>query len=106
MVNILVSFFLVFFCQLFFFSFISLLKKKETKKEVGFVSLLFSVALFFQQGCMLQWVRNSKGRLVSVSIPQGSYSESSLNLDQMEPPQYEFTAHPQYPLTPQPPQQP
>ena len=33
---------------------------------------------------MLQWVRNSEGILVRISIPQGAYSESSLNLDQME----------------------
>ena len=33
---------------------------------------------------MLQWVRNSEGRLVRISIPQGAYSESSLNLDQIE----------------------
>ena len=38
---------------------------------------------------MLQWVRYSEGRLVRISIPQGAYSESSLNLDQMEPPQEE-----------------
>ena len=35
---------------------------------------------------MLQLVRNSEGRLVRISIPQGEYSESSLDLDQMEPP--------------------
>ena len=33
---------------------------------------------------MLQWVRNLEGRLVRISIPQGAYSESRLNLDQME----------------------
>ena len=43
---------------------------------------------------MLQWVRNLEGRLVRINIPKGAYSESSLNLDQMEPSQYEFTAHP------------
>ena len=32
---------------------------------------------------MLQWVRNSEGRVVRISFPQGEYSESSLNLDQM-----------------------
>ena len=38
---------------------------------------------------MLQLVRNSEGRLVRIGIPQGAYSESSLNLDQMEPPREE-----------------
>ena len=38
---------------------------------------------------MLQWFRNSEGRLVRISIPQGAYSKSSLNLDQMEPPHEE-----------------
>ena len=38
---------------------------------------------------MLQWFRNSEGRLVRISIPLGAYSESSLNLDQMEPPHEE-----------------
>ena len=38
---------------------------------------------------MLQWVRNTVGRLKRISIPQGAYSESRLNLDQMEPLQEE-----------------
>ena len=35
---------------------------------------------------MFQWIRNSKGGLVQVSIPQESDSELSLNLNPMEPP--------------------
>ena len=35
---------------------------------------------------MFQWIRNSKGRLVKVSIPQESDSKLSLNLNPMEPP--------------------
>ena len=35
---------------------------------------------------MFQWIRNSEGRLVKVSIPQESDSELSLNLNPMQPP--------------------
>ena len=35
---------------------------------------------------MFQWLRNSEGRLVKVSIPQESNSELGLNLNPMEPP--------------------
>ena len=35
---------------------------------------------------MFQWFRNSKGRLVKVSIPQESDSELGLNFNPMEPP--------------------
>ena len=35
---------------------------------------------------MFQWIRNSEGRLVKVSIPQESDSKLSLNLNPMEPP--------------------
>ena len=45
---------------------------------------------------MLQWVRNSEGRLVRISILQGAYSESSLNLDQME--HLEGEQHSEYPV--------
>ena len=34
---------------------------------------------------MFQWIKNSEGRLVKVSIPQESDSELSLNLSSMEP---------------------
>ena len=34
---------------------------------------------------MHHWDRNTTGRLERISIPQGAYSESRLNLDQMEP---------------------
>ena len=34
---------------------------------------------------MFQWIRNSRGRLVKVSIPQELGSELSLNLNIMEP---------------------
>ena len=80
------SVFLVFLLLVFFLVSFQLKKKKKKKKGSRIFFLLFGVALFFQQGCMLQWVKNSKGRLVRISIPQGAYFESSLNLDQMEPP--------------------
>ena len=35
---------------------------------------------------MFQLIRNSRGRLVKVSIPQESESELNLNLNPMEPP--------------------
>ena len=35
---------------------------------------------------MFQWFRNSKGRLVKISITQESYFELDLNLNTMEPP--------------------
>ena len=35
---------------------------------------------------MFQWIRNSEGILVKVSIPQESDSELSLNLHPIEPP--------------------
>ena len=41
---------------------------------------------------MFQWIRNAKGRLVKISIPQeskGIDSRVSLNFDPMEPPHEE-----------------
>ena len=38
---------------------------------------------------MLQWFRNSEGRLVRISIPQELGCEVGLNCDQMEPPHEE-----------------
>ena len=84
--NILLSFFLVHFTV-----------KKNNLKPLGRIVLCCLVfALCFQQGCMLQWVRNSEGRLVRISVPQGAYSESSLNLDQME--HLEGEQHSEYPM--------
>ena len=85
--NFILPFFLVLHCQ-FFFYIVSFhyLKKKSLGR---IVSLLFGIVLSFSQGCMFKWNRNTTGRLVRISIPQGAYSESSLNLDQMEPPQEE-----------------
>ena len=38
---------------------------------------------------MFQWIRNSEGRLVKISIPRESDSELDLNLNTMEPPSVE-----------------
>ena len=38
---------------------------------------------------MLQWNRDTTGRLVRISIPQEPVSEVGLNCDQMEPPHEE-----------------
>ena len=35
---------------------------------------------------MFQWIRNSRGRFVKVSIPHELESKLNLNLDPMEPP--------------------
>ena len=82
--NLILPLFLVLQCQ-FFFSFISLLKKKKLKPLGRIVSISCPVfSMFLVQECMLQWVRNSKVRLAKVNFPQKQYSGLNLNTNQME----------------------
>ena len=94
--NFLLSFFLVFYCQFFFFSFHCKKKKKKLKPLGRIVLCCLVFALFLLQECMFQWVRNSEGKLVKVNFPKEPNSGLNLNTDQME--HLDGEQHSQYPV--------